>query len=148
MGIIALALDVSAKSDQALVLWLTNHTQMRILLQKCPKVLFDKDSVIVSSPAATFRYLAKDISKFTYEDADVVGLGSIDNAHDYQKKGDVLYFDKSVKASDITIYSIDGKRVPIQFVSTGNSISVSISDLPSGAYVLSCQGKTAKFLKR
>lgn len=148
MGIIALTLDASAKADQALVLWHTDHTQVRILLQTCPKVLFDKDSVIVSSPTATFRYLAKDISKFTYENADVVGLSSTDNARGYQKKGNILYFDKGIKATDITIYSIDGKQVPIQFAHTGNCISVSISDLHSGAYVLNCQGKIVKFLKR
>lgn len=146
--IIMIPYTTSGQSDKVLVLWHADSTQTRIQLFTRPVILFGKDAVEITSPIATIQYHRNDIVKFTYENNESVSVKDIDGNQPYRQEDDCLYFDKSINASDITLYSHDGKRIPAKFVQTINGMSLPLTNVPSGIYLLSIKSHSFKFIKR
>lgn len=139
---------VFAQSNKVLVLWHADSTKTRIQLFTRPVIWFGKDVVDIKSPITTLQYPANSITKFTYENDETLSLKGIDGNPLYKQEGNSLYFDKRINASDISLYSYDGKRMPAKFVQTTSGMSLPLTEVPSGIYLLSVNGQTFKIIKR
>ncbi|GEM_PF-1077092 len=142
---------VHAQTNSTLVLWHADGTQTRIELFKKPRIYFETwdDSIHIYSDVLDLRYPSANVLKFTYEDVPVpTTIQSLGMASTYHQEGENIYFDRNISPEKIVLYNSNGVSVPVRMRQTERGITLSLSDVPSGVYILSVNGKTSKFMKR
>ena len=142
MGIHALA-----QGNATLVLWHPNGTTTEVELYKQPRVRFLNDSVFITSTVLDLKYDAKDILRFSYK-GNGTGISLPQSETNYQQENGQLVFN-GVKLTDhVALYTTNGIRVPVRLSSVNGHVSLPLSSVPKGVYVLNVNGKTSKFTKK
>ncbi len=142
MGIPALA-----QGNATLVLWHPGGTTTEVELYKQPRVQFLNDSVFITSTVLDMKYPANEILRFSYK-GEGTGIAMPQSETAYSQEDGRLVF-KGVKSTDhVALYNANGIRVPARLSTAGNEVSLSLSSIPQGVYVLSVNGKTSKFTKK
>lgn len=135
-----------AQEQSTLVLWHADGTQTRIALYKKPQITFDGEQVNITSPVLNLQYPSTNVLKFTYEGTSSAIRAPKGDAS-YRQEGERIYFDKRVTSDKVALYTSGGVRVPVQLQQTERGLSLSLSSIPSGVYLLSINGKTSKIVK-
>ena len=93
------------------------------------------------------EYPKDQVLRFTYK-GGLQGISTPKTEADMSRDGDRLVF-HNVKASDqVAVYTAKGIRVPVRLTRNGNDAVLSLSQIPTGVYLLSVNGKTSKFTKQ
>ena len=131
---------------QTLVLHHADGTTTDVELYTQPRVQFQGDRVLITSPVLDMDYPKDDILRFTYKGGSL-GLSTPKAEADYSREDGRLVF-HNVKATDeVAVYKTNGIRVPVRLSRTGTDAVLSLSEIPSGVYLLSVNGRTSKFTK-
>ena len=141
----------TAMADDSVTLniHLSDGTVQSIQLYTHPQVTFEGDKVVFTSPVATFTYDAQQVLRFTYSGGSLPDkVSSPESKELYRQTDEQLIFDAKVKASDIQLFSEDGKRMPVSLQRSGNHATLSLTTLPAGVYMLTVNGRTSKVVKR
>lgn len=133
-------------NDGALVLWHADGSKTNIELSQLPQVRFENNKVLVTSSVLNMEYDADDILRFTYEEAASEDAGLVDGIASVQ--GDRLLFHGVKSADQVSVYSVNGTRIPVSLSSVNGKQSLSLSSIPSGVYILKVNGKSCKFTKK
>ena len=148
--ILLLALFCSGSLNaQNLILWHSDGTTTEVDLLNRPLVKFVKDKVlVVTSTIINLEYDKNDVLRFTYSGSMEDGINSpVAEANMEQKDGRIIIHD--VKTVDkVAVYKTNGIRVPVHFSFQGNDVVLSLSQIPSGIYLFSVNGRTSKFTKK
>lgn len=147
MGITMLmtvALTSMAQNRATLVLWHADGTTTDVALYVKPKVEFKNDKVIISSNVLNLEYPKSDILRFSYKGGDA-HISTPQKDIDYSIEGDRLVFHGITAIEKVTIYTANGIPVPVHFSVDGDSVTLPLSSIPQGIYVLSVNGRTSKF---
>ena len=108
--------------------------------------MFDGDLVRITSTVLDMEYPKSNILRFSY-----TGKGSsISNPQSeasFTRDGDRLIFHGISSTDKVAVYNSDGIRVPVHLSAASDGVTLSISSIPKGVYVLSVNGKTSKFVK-
>lgn len=141
------SLSYGQSNQSALIVNHKDGTQTRVELSTRPNVTFQNDSVNIASTSVTLKYAVADVARFTYEN---VGSGILSTKNDatYRMDGDNLYFTGIATADKISLYTAEGKLLPVKLLSSASGFCLSISGLPSGIYLLKVNGRTAKIVKK
>ena len=133
---------------QSLILWHSDGTTTEVDLLNKPLVKFVKDKVLVTSTIINLEYDKNDVIRFTYSGSMEDGINSpVAEANIEQKDGRIIIHD--VKTVDkVAVYKANGIRVPVHFSFLGNDVVLSLSQIPSGIYLFSVDGRTSKFTKK
>ena len=59
-----------------------------------------------------------------------------------------MVFHGIASTSKVAVYNSNGIRVPARLSAAGDGVTLSLSSIPQGVYILSVNGKTSKFMKR
>jgi hypothetical protein len=134
--------------SQALVLHHADGTTTDVELYTQPRIEFKGDRVIITSPVLDMEYAADDILHFTYKGKGTSGINSHLKQADYSQENDKLIF-HGVKSTDkVAVYKTNGVRVPVRLNTTADdNVTLSLSAISSGVYLLSVNGRTSKFTK-
>ena len=147
-GVIACMFSAKSQAQAVLHLWHADGTSTDVELYTQPKVLFQDNKVLVTSPILSLEYPKSDVLRFTYGNN---GEGSkIDSPKadaEFSQQGEKLVFQGVKNPDEIAIYSTNGIRIPIQLNYSGSKATLSLSSIPSGVYLLSVNGKTTKFTR-
>ena len=131
---------------QTLVLYHADGTTTDVHLLQKPKIQFNNDKVIITSSVLDMDYPKEDVLKFSYKGfASDIQIPSINM--EYSREVGLLVFHGIEESDKIVVYNDKGIRLPINLIRQGNDICLPLTDIPSGVYVLSVNGKTSKFLK-
>ena len=142
MGIHALA-----QGNATLVLWHPGGTTTEVELYKQPRVQFMNDSVFITSTVLDMKYRADEVLRFSYK-GEGTGIALPQSETVYSQEDGRLVF-HGVKSTDhVALYNANGIRVPVRLSTSGDGMSLSLSSIPQGVYVLSVNGKTSKFTKK
>ena len=132
---------------QKLVLWHSDGSTTEVELFNQPLVQFSGDKVLITSPVLNMEYDKTDVIRFTYKDIDT-GISTLTKETDIeQKDGQIVFHDVS-SADRVAIYKADGIRVPVRLSFSGSDATLPLSQLPSGVYLFSVNGRTSKFTKK
>jgi len=146
LALLMFALNASAQNNATLVLWHADGTTTDVALYLKPRVVFDGDLVRITSTVLDMEYPKSNILRFSY-----TGKGSsISNPQSeasFTREGDRLIFHGIGSTDKVAVYNSDGIRVPVQLSATSDGLTLSISSIPQGVYVLSVNGKTSKFVR-
>lgn len=136
----------NAQNKATLVLWHADGTTTDIALYLMPKVEFQDDKVRITSTILDMEYPKADILRFTYKGGGS-GIETPKAEADYSREGDRLVFHGITSTDRVAVYTSNGIRVPVHLIATDNSVTLPLSSIPQGVYVLSVNGKTSKFTR-
>ena len=135
-----------AQGNATLVLWHADGTTTDVALYLMPKVEFSGDKVLITSTVLDMEYPKENILRFSYKGSGT-GISSPRNEADYSQEGDRLVFHGITSTDKVAIYTTNGIRVPAHLIAAGDGVTLSLSSIPQGVYVLSVNGKTSKFTR-
>lgn len=139
-------LPTMAQGNATLVLWHADGTTTDVALYLMPKVEFLNDKVLITSSVLDMEYPKENILRFSYKGSGT-SISSPRNEADYSQEGDRLVFHGITSTDKVAIYTTNGIRVSARLIATGDGVTLSLSSIPQGVYVLSVNGKTSKFTR-
>jgi len=133
-------------SAQTLVLHHPGGTTTDVELYTQPRVEFVGDKVLITSTVLNMEYPKDQVLRFTYKGGSL-GVTAPKTEADMSRDGDRLVF-HNVKGTDqVAVYTANGIRVPVRLQRSGNTAMLPLSQIPTGVYLLSVNGRTSKFTK-
>ena len=144
--LLAFSQQALAQDNATLVLHHADGTTTDVALYLKPRVVFDGDLVRITSTVLDMEYPKSNILRFSYKGSGT-GITAPKNEADYTREGDRLVFHGISSSDKVTVYNSDGIRVPVHLSTTIDGVSLSLSSISKGVYVLSVNGKTSKFVK-
>lgn len=139
-------LSVLAQGNATLVLWHADGTTTDVSLYLKPKVEFKGDKVLVTSTVLDMEYPKSDILRFSYK-GNGTDIAILKSEARYSKEGDRLVFHGVTSKEKVAVYTTSGIRVPVSLTDTPDGLSLPLSSIPQGVYVLSVNGKSSKFTR-
>lgn len=147
LALLMFALNASAQNNATLVLHHADGTTTDVELFTQPLVLFQNDSVYVTSPVADLRYAESEILRFSYKGYET-GIVLPKSEKYFKQENDLLIFNGVKKNDGIALFTTDGIRVPVQLNYINGDVCLHLNALPKGVYILSVNGKTSKIIKK
>ena len=144
--LLAFSQQAMAQDKATLVLYHADGTTTDVALYLKPRVVFDGDMVRITSTVLDMEYPKANILRFSYKGSGT-GITAPKNDADYTREGDRLVFHGISSSDKVAVYNSDGIRVPVHLSAASDGVTLSISSIPKGVYVLSVNGKTSKFVK-
>lgn len=139
-------IGIKLSTAQTLVLHHSDGTKTDVELYTLPLVKFQNNKVVITSTVLNMEYPKENILCFTYKGSST-GINSTNgNANYTQEDGQIIFYD--ITAEKIAIYTASGIRVPVSISRNGNTATLPLKAIPSGAYILNVNGRTSKFTKR
>ena len=136
---------ISAKA-QTLVLHHADGTTTDVQLFLKPRIQFINDRVLVTSSVLNMDYPKDNVLRFSYK-GGTNGIETIKNKVGFSRENGQLVFHGIQQSDKVAVYNTNGIRVPVSIIRQGNIITLPLSAIPSGVYVLSVNGRTSKFTK-
>ena len=145
--LLTLLSSITAKS-QTLVIWQKDGSKVSYNLDEQPKTTFTTEYLVITTTTKTINYPLSQILRFTYEG------GSL-SVHDVEVKGinvtqqeDDIIVDGLPVGKSATVFSVDGKQLLSKRSDCSNRLTLSLSKLPSGVYIVKAESVTYKITKR
>ena len=131
---------------QTLVLHHADGTTTDVQLYLMPRIQFQNDRVQITSSVLDMEYPKDNILRFSYKGV-TNDVKAVKRDADYSRENGQLVF-RGIKSTDnVAVYNAKGIRVPVRLTRSGDDVSMPLSAIPSGVYVLSVNGRTSKFTK-
>ena len=144
--LIACSLQSLAQNNATLVLWHADGTTTDVELYLRPRIEFTGEKVLITSTVLNMEYPKTDILRFTYK-GEGTGIFVPRQDANYSQEGDRLVFHGINAADRVAVYNTNGIRIPVRLFATSDGLALPLSALPKGAYILSVNGRTSKFVR-
>lgn len=131
---------------QTLVLHHADGTTTDVELYNQPQVLFKNDKVFIVSTVLNMEYSKDNVLRFTYKGSPN-RIQSAQTDAEITREGGQLVIHGIQPATAIAVYTANGIRVPVTIQRSSTSATLPLSSIPSGVYLFSVNGRTAKFTK-
>ena len=132
---------------QTLVLHHADGTTTDVELYTQPRIEFQNDRVLITSPVLSMDYAKTDVLRFTYKGSSL-GVSTPRGEADYTHEQGQLVFHGMKKADKVAVYTANDIRVPVRLTRTGTDAVLPLSQIPQGVYLLSVKGRTFKFMRK
>ena len=137
---------ISTASAQTLVLHHADGTTTDVELYLMPRIQFQNDHVLITSSVLDMDYPKENVLRFSYK-WPTNDVKAVKRDADYSRENGQLVFHGIDQTDKVTVYNINGIRVPVRLIRSGNDVTLPLASIPSGVYVLSVNGRTSKFAK-
>ena len=132
-----------------LVVWAKDGTKTYFDLAENPKTTFKDNDLVITSESMTVNYPLEQVLRYTYE---LVSTGiesiSLEKTVRISQRGDALTLENLKPGTAVSLYTVDGKCVMTHTIGDSRSVTISLSDRPSGVYIVKASNVTYKMLKR
>lgn len=140
----------SKASNKVLQIWQADGQIVTISLNEEPVTTYSEGNLIITTTNTTITYPLEEVQRYTYAEDTPISEG--DGVPDgiksiFSNDGETLTFKGLKSTSDICIYSASGQLIRT-FKANGDKIAVSLSQLPTGVYLVKANGVTYKISKR
>lgn len=150
MAIILLLLIVGRgiTMAQRLVIWQKDGSKVSFNLDEQPKTTFTTDDLVITTKTRSVNYPLSIIKRYTYEgDALSVRDIKVPCISIAQHQDEIIVKNLPVGKS-ATVFAIDGKQLISKCSDGSPTLTLSLSKLPCGVYVIKAEEVTYKFTKR
>lgn len=133
----------------AFIVWTASGGKVSFPLKEHPTLTFNDTEIILTTTKTSVEYDKTDVVKFTLGNNTGTSVSSM--LHDdtrIMRKDDVILLEHFSPFAPIRIYSISGYVVYNGKMSAEGSMSLSVSDYPSGTYILRAEKSTYKIIKK
>ena len=130
----------------ALRLHKASGEEVTILLKERPVVTFVSNDLVVTTQSNEVSYPSADIMKFTYEAVEYSGVNGLAQTGSFL--GDELQVAHLAAATEVAVYTLDGKCVATATTDAKGAASISLSGQPAAVYVVKTSSVTFKIRKQ
>lgn len=133
----------------ALRLHKASGEEVTILLKERPVVTFVSNDLVVTTQSNEVSYPSADIMKFTYEAVEYSGVNGLAQTGSLISfLGDELQVAHLTSATEVAVYTLDGKCVATATTDAKGAASISLSGQPAAVYVVKTSSVTFKIHKQ
>lgn len=143
----ALLARVAEEHVTCMVLTLTDGTVNRFALTDAPVVTYEGENLVVSTGDEQFTTALSGISQLTFEQVPT-GIGEM--VEESQKPvftPGQARFEGLKNHATVNIYTIDGKMLSSMSANEEGTVSIDLSTLPQGVYILRTPNQSYKIKK-
>ena len=127
----------------------SNGSENAFFLKDKPKVTFEGTSLKVSAATGDVSFALADVMRFTYAKKSTSGISEqVENPTGVSFEGDVLVISQLKANTTASIYALDGKLIRQLKPQRAGTYRISLSELPSGLYLVKADNVTYKITKR
>ena len=147
--LLALPIGMLADSQNTLVVKLKNGAETTFFLKDKPNVTFEGTDLKVVSNKETVTFALSDVLRFTYVKKDASGIDeTVVDPTEVSYDGSVLVISQLKQGASVDIYSLDGKLVRQLKAHHSGTYRLSLSELPTGLYLVKADNITYKIMKQ
>ena len=145
--LLALPIGMLADSQNTLVVKLKNGAETTFFLKDKPNVTFEGTDLKVVSNKETVTFALSDVLRFTYVKKDASGIDeTVVDPTEVSYDGSVLVISQLKQGASVDIYSLDGKLVRQLKAYRSGTYRLSLSELPTGLYLVKADNITYKIM--
>ena len=138
-----------AAQVETLVVKLKNGSETAFFLKDKPQVKFEGTNLKVTSSAGDATFALADVLQFTYDKRDTSGINeTVTEPTGVIFKDDVLVVSQLKVNAVVSVYGLDGILVRQWKAPHAGIFRLSLSELPSGLYLVKVDNITYKIMKR
>ena len=130
----------------ALVLHHADGKTTEVELYTMPRVQMEADKMIITSQGVSQEFAKADVVRFTYKGVST-GINTMKPETRYRIDEDQVTFYGISTADRIRIYNTGGVQIPVRLAADGKDVVLSLTQLPSGVYLVTINGRTFKFIR-
>ena len=139
----------AADEVETLIILMKNGSENAFFLKDKPKVTFEGTSLKVSAATGDVSFALADVMRFTYAKKSTSGISEqAENPTGVSFEGDVLVISQLKANTTASIYALDGKLIRQLKPQRAGTYRISLSELPSGLYLVKADNVTYKITKR
>jgi len=133
---------------QTLVVWQKDGSKVYYDLEDQPRTTFTKEDLIITTKNETVNFPLSKMMRYTYEGGSV----GIENVQAKEiiitHRADNIIATGLPSGKTLCVYSVDGKLLVSKRSDGSARLTLSLSQLPLGVYVVKAEEVTYKFIKR
>ncbi|MBR1412759.1 MAG: T9SS type A sorting domain-containing protein [Prevotella sp.] len=133
---------------QRLVIWQKDGSKVNYNLDEQPKTTFTKDDLVITTATATISYPLAKIQRYTYEGGTLSVRDIKEDGVSISNSGDHIVVKGLTSGKTVIVYRVDGTQLLTQRSDSSDRMTISLSSLPAGVYIIKADEITYKFLKR
>lgn len=139
----------AADEVETLIILMKNGSENAFFLKDKPKVTFEGTSLKVIAATGDVSFALADVMRFTYAKKSTSGINEqVENPTGVSFEGDVLVISQLKANTTASIYALDGKLIRQLKPQRAGTYRISLSELPSGLYLVKADNVTYKITKR
>lgn len=136
----------ASAADEALNLTMKDGSVHSFVLAEKPVITMGDGKLNVATDKATATYDLHEVSHYVFGEAST-GIKGVGASAGVARQGDNIVF-RGVKADRVAVSTLGGAAVSAAVSATEDGTSVSLSNLPSGVYIIKVAGTTVKVSKK
>ena len=144
--LLAQSWDSTAKITQVLV-WNSDSTYTVYKCTDHPSVAVNETNLVITVNGTDVLFPANEVRKFTFAEDGQTAIEDVTTQGTYEITQDAITVDNLKDGIVMTIYDTNGRLIA-QSKSANGTVSVNISNLPNGVYIVKAGNTNFKFLKR
>lgn len=150
-GDVAAMVSDETQPQYYLVLWMNDGSKVLFSFDDYPKVTHTNGEVVMTTENGSFAYSDSAVWKFTVsqqanEDTSVGNITSSQSS--WHKAGDVIRFTSAAPGSQVSLYALSGMLLDSYIIGSDGTLSISLSALEQGIYVIKTKETTFKIAKK
>ena len=138
-----------ADNLNTLVVKMKNGAETAFFLKDKPNVTFEGTNLKVVSEKTTTSFALADVLRFTYVKRDPSGIDQqVIDPTEISYEGGVLVISQIKAGASVGVYALDGKLVRQLKAQRAGTYRLSLSELPTGLYLVKADNVTYKITKQ
>ena len=147
--LLAWPIGMLADNLNTLVVKMKNGAETAFFLKDKPNVTFEGTNLKVVSEKTTTTFALADVLRFTYVKRDPSGINEqIVDPTEISYEDGVLVISQIKAGASVGIYALDGKLVRQLKAQRAGTYRLSLSELPTGLYLVKADNVTYKITKQ
>ena len=147
--LLAWPIGVLADNLNTLVVTMKNGAETAFFLKDKPNVTFEGTNLKVVSEKTTTSFALADVLRFTYVKRDPSGINEqIVDPTEISYEDGVLVISQIKAGASVGVYALDGKLVRQLKAQRSGTYRLSLSELPTGLYLVKADNVTYKITKQ
>ncbi len=147
--LLALPIGMLADDLNTLIVKTKNGAETAFFLQDKPQVTFEGTNLKVVSEKATATFALSDVLRFEYAKKDPAGINeTVIDPTDVRFQDGVLVISQLKAGASVCIYALDGKLLRQLTAHRSGTYRLSLSELPTGLYLVKADNVTYKITKQ
>lgn len=138
-------LAAKANNEKSLFVTFEDGQKVEFALASTPEVTFGNDQMTIKTAETTASYELASVSTFTYGSA-TTGISQVESNGKFALEGNRIIIDGT--DNKISVFNLDGKKVSLSPVTTGNKTVINIGELTHGIYVININNKSIKIARQ
>ena len=148
LAVLCLCSSAIKADDMVLHVWLADGQTMSINLSEEPRTTYSDGNLVIMTTKTTVTFPLEKVKKFSYRDAsNGISQPNVVKAA-FSADGETLSFSDLKSGTTILLYNVAGQLLRSVNPDSENRAVVSVSQLPTGVYVVKMNDATYKITKR